>query len=406
MNIKKFNIFNWLLQVFGVSIRELKLIFADVGVIIFFLVVCLVYPVLYSLIYNTELPRDVKVVVVDDDRSADTREFVRMLDATQEVAVVGYAASMQEARRLVNDHECYSIVHFPADFSASVERLGEQAHVNVYCDMSVMMRYRQTLIAVNAVQQEMNAHIQAATVSAIPMNVGGTTLDNKQVPLGNTAMGLASAVLPCILVLVLQQSMILGVGMLHGGSRDRRRRNGGIDPEQLNCSALVTVLGRTVAYLLVYVVPTFYTLLLVPKFFAFPQNGNPFEIIMMSLPYLIACALFAQTLKVLIKGREATFITLVFTSVGFVFLSGISWPRYQMSELWQAVGNMIPSTWAASSYIQMQSNGASLFDQGPTHVMLWLLCGIYLVTATFAEYYIARRQNTGESPSPLKGERL
>ena len=55
------NIINWTIDVFRVWKRELNLAFHDEAVIIFFLVLCATYPVLYSLIYNTEVAHDMKV---------------------------------------------------------------------------------------------------------------------------------------------------------------------------------------------------------------------------------------------------------------------------------------------------------------------------------------------------------
>lgn len=387
------NILKSPLHVLEACVHELKLTFGDVGVIIFFLVVSIAYPLLYSLVYNTEIPRDLKVIVVDDDRSRESREFARALDATPEVQVVAYAANMQEARQAMASHDCYGIINFPRDYALNLGR-GEQAHVNVYCDMSVMMRYRQILMATTAVQQTLSSEIQAAKASVVPISLGGGTLESEQVPLGNTAMGLGSSVLMCILALVLQQSMMLGIGVLHGGVRDRRRMNGGIDPLEHTAPAVVSVLGRAIAHTLVYVIPTLYALLLVPKIFDFPQNGHAIDIMVFSLPYVLACSFFSQTFKVAVKGREAAFITLAFTSIIFVFLSGISWPRQSMGTFWIAMGNLIPSTWGATGYIAMQSNGASLAAQSQSYLMLWLLCGLYFVTASLVEKFIARRQNT------------
>ena len=52
------NIFQWLESIFKVWKRELYLTFRDKAVVIFFIVLCAVYPVLYSLIYNTEVAND------------------------------------------------------------------------------------------------------------------------------------------------------------------------------------------------------------------------------------------------------------------------------------------------------------------------------------------------------------
>lgn len=385
-------ILSWPARLCRVCAHELKLAFGDSGVIIFFVLVSMAYPIIYSLVYNTEIPRDIKVMVVDDDRSQASRDFVRSLDATPEVAVVAYAASVGEARHALNEHDCYGIIHFPRDYGKSLGRM-EQAHINVYCDMGVMMRYKQILMAMTAVQQDKSSRLQAAKAAIAPINIGGSGITSEQIPLGNVAMGLGSAVLPCILILALQQSMLLGVGMLHGGMRDRRRRNKGIDPLYNPAPAPVAVLGRAVAHLIIYAVPTMYALLLVPKIFSFPQNGNMLDIVALTVPFLLACSLLSQTVKVFVKGREATFITLVFTSVIFVFLSGISWPRTSMSQFWISIGNMVPSTWGSTAYIAMQSNGASLAAQSHAYLMLWVLCGIYLVSATLVEHFIAKHQN-------------
>ena len=46
--------------------QEMMQVFRDEGVLIFFIIVPLIYPLLYSWIYNNETVRDVPVVVVDD----------------------------------------------------------------------------------------------------------------------------------------------------------------------------------------------------------------------------------------------------------------------------------------------------------------------------------------------------
>ena len=72
----------WFLEVYRVWWREFRLVLRDEGVVIFFFALCAFYPLLYSLIYNTEVLRDESIVVVDDCRSQLSRQFVRNLDAT------------------------------------------------------------------------------------------------------------------------------------------------------------------------------------------------------------------------------------------------------------------------------------------------------------------------------------
>lgn len=384
------NILRWILNVAKVWRRECYLTFRDEAVVIFFIVVCAIYPVLYTLIYNTEVANDMKVVVVDHDRSHLTREFVRQLDATAEVCVIDYVSNLQDARRLMNEHECYGIVYFPAHFTRNALG-GAQGHVSLYADMGVLMRYKQMLTAMTNVQQHVCSQIQGAKIGVVS-GEGGSVIENEHVPLGNVAMGIASAVLPCILLLVLQQSMILGICTLHGGRCDRRARNRGIDPMRIDAGVGATIIGRALCHVLIYILPAIYVLHFVPIFFDFPQNGNVLHIVALILPFLLASSLFGQTLQVFVSERESAFLVIAFTSVVFVFLSGISWPRYLMSPLWTAVGNAIPSTWAAQGYIAIKTNGASLWQVEHAYGMLWLLAAFYFVAAYLVERFITRRR--------------
>ena len=404
MKIKHY-ITTWLNGIFDVCRKEFYLTFHDVGVIVFFVVLGLVYPVLYSLIYNTETVRDVPVVVVDNDRSQLSRAFARSIDATPEARVIGYAASMEEARHLLHSKECYGIVTFARDFSAAVAR-GEQGHVSLYADMGLLMRYKQLLMAVTNVQQEYCSRLQKAAINVEKVDAsqlgsstgsfgastsrGGTIIESRQVPVGNTGMGIASAILPAVLVLVLQQSMLLGICMLRGGSRERRLRYRGRDPHDVGAPVSSTIVGKTLCYLLIYLLPTIYALFIVPIMFDFPQNGNPLETLAFMFPYLLCASFMGQSLQVLVNERESTFLVLVFTSVIFIFLSGISWPRYAMSPLWVSIGNMIPSTWACNGYIMMHTGGATLDQVAHSYHMLWGLAAFYFVIAYVVERVICR----------------
>lgn len=384
-------VLRWLHDIFLVWKREFWFAFHDEGVIIFFLVLCLVYPILYALIYNPEVAHNVAIVVVDEDRSADSRQFTRDLDATSEVCVTQYAASMQEAQHLMYDKKCYGVVRFTNGFGQKIHH-GEQAHVEVYCDMGVMIRYKQILSAVTNVQMETNAHIQHQLLDVVPVSMSSGSLESRQVALGNTGMGLASAVLPAIFILVLQQSMLLGICMLHGGSRERRLHNQGVDPLEIPAGVGASILGKSLCYWMIYIIPTVYTLLIAPKFFDFPQVGNPRAILAMALPFLLASSFMGQALKVFANDRESTFIALVFTSIIFVFLSGISWPRCSMSTFWIVIGNFIPSTWAVNAYVQMQSGGATLAQQSSAYMMLWVLTGLLFILAYIVERFLCRKR--------------
>ena len=379
----------WLHSI-GLSMtQEFKHIFRDEAVIIFFVVLAIVYPPLYSLIYNPEVVRDEAVVVVDDSHSELSRQFVRDLDASPDVHITGYAHDMEQARDMMAKKQCYGIVYFPADFETEVLR-GNQGHVSLYCDMSVMMRYKAMLTALTNVQMETCSRIQGKKSAQI-IQLGGGLVESRQVPLGNTGMGIASAVLPFILVYVLQQGMIMGIAMLHAGSMGRRRRNRGIDRlDEVKATPGAMFIGKTLAHLFYYLFPAIFALHIIPIIFKFPMNGSFIEIAMLMFPFLIASSLMGQTLRVFVNNREGVFLLLAFTSLIFVFLTGVSWPHYQIAPYWDVISKMIPGYWASTAYVQMQVGGASLSQMSEFYVALWVLCGIWFVIAYLVELLVLR----------------
>lgn len=382
-------ILGWMLSIVLTMKQEFKHIFRDEAVVIFFVVLAIVYPPLYSLIYNPEVVRDEAVAVVDDSHSELSRRFVRDLDASPDVKVAAYAHDMEEARELMATKKCYGILYFPADFETEVMR-GNQGHVSLYCDMSVMMRYKAMLTALTNVQMETCSRLQGNKSFNI-ISLDGGLVDSRQVPLGNTAMGIASAVLPFILVYVLQQGMIMGIAMLHAGSMGRRRRGRGIDRlDEVKATPGAMLMGKTLVHLFYYLLPAIFALHIVPIIFKFPMNGNFLEIAMIMFPFLIASSLFGQIIRVFVNNREGVFLILAFTSVIFVFLTGVSWPHYQIAPYWDVLSKMIPAYWASTAYVQMQVGGASLSQMSDFYIALWGLVVLYFIVAYLVELLVLR----------------
>lgn len=371
----------WFTQTALVWRRELRLTFTDVGVLLFFLVLPLAYPLVYTLIYNPEVVDDIAVSVVDDCRTSQSRELVRMLDATPAIHIVGYASSMSEARRWQDEKRTYAVVHIPADYSRRLGR-GEQAHVSFYSDMSLLIRYRSLLPAFTDVQLATGAAIRTELLSAAGMEQSGSgaAISNQAFFLGDTEQGFASFVIPGIVVLILQQSLILGVCMLAGTSAERARRAGGTDPLQIPASPSAATAGRLLAYLTIYLPMSLYCLHYVPLIFHLPHVGSTVQFMAFILPMLIASALLGMILaRLLVREREMSFMVVVFTSVVFLFLSGLTWPRYAMSPLWRAVGNCIPGVWGIEGFIRINSNGADLSAVATPYLMMWLQSAAYLL---------------------------
>lgn len=385
------NIKTWILDTARVMRRELNLSLTDVGVLIFFILLPLAYPIVYTLIYNPEVAREIPVAIVDNSRTAASREFVRMVDATESMHVIGYAANMEEARRWKDSKDCYGIILIPESYGSDVGR-GQQANITFYSDMSLLLRYRSMLLSMTNLQLAAGANIRTELMGSVGLSSYSMSspVENQSFMLGDTEQGFASFIIPGIIILILQQSMILGITMLGGTSYERRLRNGGYDPLAVKASPSSTVIGRMLSYVLIYLPLTLYVLHYVPMFFSLPHIGSPLHYIPFVLPMLISSAFLGITLQFLVKEREMSFMVVVFTSVVFLFLSGLTWPRYAMSWFWKGLGDLIPAVWGMEGFIRINSNNATIFDNSQPYLMMCGLSILYFFTAILATRWTAR----------------
>ena len=188
--------------------------------------------------------------------------------------------------------------------------------------------------------------------------------------------------------------------LLEGTSRERRRRNGGIDPRMVKgASTTALIIGKALCYTVIYMPMAMYVMVLIPHLFNLPHIGNPVEALLFIFPLLLASTFFGQTLTYFAKERESTFMVVVFTSVVFLFLSGLTWPRYAMNDFWRFCGDLIPGVWGLEGFIRINSNGATLAESVKPFLAMWILTGVYFLSAWWVMAYIRRESRTASVPA-------
>lgn len=373
-----------ILDTFYIWKDELKNVFKDEGVLIFFFLVPFAYPLLYSFIYNNEVVHEAKMVVVDQSDSYLSREFTRRVNATPDVRVVAVSTDMEEARRMLDRKEAYGILYFPTEFSKDLHT-GKQTTLPLYCDMSSLLFYKAFLLATTEVSLDLGKEISLArrpfkgTVKEEEITID--PIPYESVTLFNTQNGFASFLVPAILILVIQQTLVLGIGMLGGTAREKNRFHCLVPVSRHFNGTLRIVLGKSLTYILIYVVVCIWVLAIVPKLFSLPQVGDPVTVLVFILPYLFASIFFAMTLSGFMTTREAPMLVFVFTSVILIFISGVSWPKEAIPPFWQAVGYLFPSTPGIQGFIRINTCGATLSEVMHEYHTLWIQAGVYFVLA-------------------------
>ena len=377
--------------------QEMLQVFRDEGVLMFLIIVPLGYPLLYSWIYNNESVHEVPVVVVDQSHTKLSRQFVRDCDSSPDVHVLFYAQDLDEAKSLVSRQLVKGIYLIPSDFASRIIR-GEQGTISVYCDMSLMLAYKavyQTAMVEATrlgaglnVKRSGNYTKREDAITAQPLLVDDVAEFN---PSG----GYGSCVLPAVLMLILQQTLALGIGMSAGTARERNR-NGQLipddDPHYRGAYRIVS--GKALCYGMIAIVTSTYLALAIPRMFSFPHLAHQWDLILMMAPYILACIFFGMTVSCMVRYRENVMLIMVFVSIPLLFLTGVSWPQSSIPGAWQGVSWLFPSTFGVRAFVRVNSMGATIDQVLPEIRILWIQAAAYMGLACLVyrhQFRLARK---------------
>ena len=370
--------------------HEMLQVIRDEGVLMFLVIVPLGYPLLYSWIYNNEAVHEVPVVVVDHSYSQLSRQFINDCDASPDVHVAYYAEDLDEAKSLVSRQLVKGIYFIPTDFAKRIIR-GEQGTISVYCDMSLMLAYKciyQTAMveagrigAGLSIKKSGNYTKREDVITVQPLEVDDVAMFN---PSG----GYGSCVLPAVLMLILQQTLALGIGMSAGTSRERNR-NGQLIPNDNPHyrGAYRIVCGKALCYAMIAAVTSAYLALVIPKLFSFPHLAHRWDLLWMMIPYVLASIFIGMAVSCMVRYRENVMLLMVFVSVPLLFLTGVSWPETSIPGAWQGISWLFPSTFGVRAFVRVNSMGASIDQVLPEVRILWIQAAAYLGLACLVYRY-------------------
>lgn len=361
--------------------KEVRSVFADEGVLIFCVIVPLLYPLLYSWIYNNEVVRDVPVALVDLSHSSTSREFIRNVDASPDTKVAYYCNNLEEAKELIARQKAHGIIYFPSNFATTLYR-GEQTQVGVYCDMSLMLTYKAIYQTCQAVASHINTKIQIEQSKSFTQRdeeINTKPLDFDEVPIFNSTGGYGNAIIPAVLILIIQQTLLLGIGLSAGTARENNRYKDLVPISQHYNGIFRIVLGKALCYFLIYIVISAYIVMCVPRFFNYTALATAPALIGLMVPFILASCFFGMTMSCLVRYRENVMLLVIFTSIPLLFLTGVSWPESNIPGIWKGVAMLFPSTFGVKGFLRINGMGATLSDILPEYQALWIQVVAYFI---------------------------
>lgn len=367
---------------------ELKTIFTDGGAILLFLVANFAYPVIYSFAYMNEELQDVPACVVDLDDTKSSRELIKYMDASSELKISRHAESTKEAMLLLDKGEVNTIFRIPSDFEKKI--LSQvQSPVSLYCDGAYFLYYKASQKALLKATSTLSAHIEIKRL----MNKGADyniakdasqLMDIKTFNEYNPSGGYGSFLMPGIIFLILQQTLLIGIGLLGGSIKEKNyfRFYKVYDNKKGGIPALI--LGKSLAYTTVYVFNFILSLVVLNDLFGFPERGLFINQLAITIPYLLSISFLGLALSTLFKTRVHSLMFLVFLSPLLLFMSGVSWPLEAIPMSLRAIMSIFPSQFAIPAFLRIKIMGVALEHVSWELSAVLIQMVIYFFLACFA----------------------
>ncbi|MBQ3642759.1 ABC transporter permease [bacterium] len=333
------------------------------------------YAVFYSLPYSSEIIKEAPIGIVDMDSSDLSREFIRNIDTTDSLDVVYTAQSKQDAENQFYKNKIKGFIIIPKDFEKDILR-GKQTDISLYADTSYLIIYKTIYSATaqtaleTAAKFEVGALMKKGFTKQTAMAVK-QPFKFVQIPVYNAAGGYETYVYLVILIMILHQTLIVGLGIMQG---TRNENNEPYCAKEENIGFVM--FSRSTFYVLLYMFYSAVYFLIIPVFCHLPVYYNilPFSIVLLLMFY--AAAFFSHTISYVFKTRESAFLIMVVTSLLFVFLTGLIWPREAMPDLINIISAFIPSTLSVDALIKIAYAKASLWDV--KYDVLWIIILVIL----------------------------
>ena len=314
--------------------KEFLHIFRDRGT----LRLALMMPVMQLLLFGfiDQTVHDLPTVVVDQDRTSDSRLLQNEMEASKTFRIVRLTADPDEARQMIRSAQARVAVVIPPRYHDHRVR-GTEAQVLVLIDGSDSNASAQALASINGLVAKENT----ARLESLAPGASSSGLAAQPIILFNPEGRTANFIIPGLVAILLQM-----VGLvLSSGAVVRERERGTL--EQLLVTPINPVglmLGKLTPYLVFSLVEMTLILLLMRFGFGVPIAGNLLLLYVMAVPYLFALLSMGLLISSVASTQmEAQQMAQMLFLPG-IFLSGYIFPAEGLPFLLRWIGKLFPVT--------------------------------------------------------------
>jgi ABC-2 type transport system permease protein len=383
-------------DIWGMVKRELDIIASDGSVMLTIFIAPLLYIFLLGTIYMAKDINSVNMAVVDMDQTQLSRTYVRFMESSEKVHVSNSPNTFEEAQDLMFKFDVFGVLVIPKGFEKDVMTL-KGTDVALYLNNSRFLMSNE----INKTVQKISLMVGAGVRLKYFEMAGTNPREAMEIVmpvkpeinfLNNIFNNYGYFLLPGLLFLIIQQTLLLGLGESVSLEREEGLIKSWLKPER---SILTSIIGKNLFYFVLYLA---YPLLLATTifpFFGLPLHGDAAAITLLVVLFVTSMILFTNLVASFFNKQVVYMEIIAFTSYPIFLITGYAWPRYALLDFYVWISYILPTTPFMESMIKLTQQNVNLSQVTNNYIVLLVQIMVFYLLLTWRLTYL-RKKNMEE----------
>lgn len=370
-------------EVLQILKREIRNVSKDSSLFLILLLAPILYAFMYGSIYLNKGEEKVRLALIDNDGTAISRTLTQQLNSTPMIEIVP-SSNISEAQEMMFQGEVQGYFYIQSGFEKNIFSL-KQTNVNLVLNASRFLPSSDLLSTATKVCLTVGAGVRKTYFNKQGMGedeamkmTNPINMDYR--PLYNSGMTYGAFLLPGLLAIILQQTLLIGVAAAFTSEREEKKLLNLYQISKQNISKMI--FGKSLLYFVVFMIFGFFFSVVNFSVFDVEVRGNYFDLAVVSALFIATIIVFGMLIGSFFKTKLFTFQVLVFSSYPIFLITGYSMPYQALPRFVQILSDALPTSPFLKTYISIVQAGGSLSDNlsSVIHlVVLWIVFELLLI---------------------------
>lgn len=362
-------------------LREIQKIGKDHSLLLVLMIAPVLYAFFYGSIYQYKEEEKVPLAIVDDDKTPLSQTLIDQIKNLQ-IANVYIVSNLEDAQDAMNNGDVVGYLYIEDGLQKKMQQF-KQANTVLALNASKFLPSNDLAGGVTKVVLTVGAGVRLkyfnakglATDVAMP-EINPITADYK--PLHNERSSYGQFLLPGLIALILQQTLLLGLTTSIVGDK---KENEDILKVTRNPASYLAGLGSVYFLLFMLYAVFFFTINF--SILEIPIKGSFWQLLMITAFFIMTVIPFGIVIGTLFKSKLVGMQIMAFSTYPIFLVTGYTWPFSSLPLILQAFSSLLPTTPFLKIYIAITQAGVSITEMPGTIIHLLILCTVYTWLAIF-----------------------